>query len=160
VLALTPSSGPWRPEGFLRSVASFAIPAGIAVGIGVVAGYAIARWGFDVDLIRSRTVATGIVVCCGLAVVLRVEEAHGRARLALWGLCAAMLGLFAVALGVPFLRRFYELGTPTGGMVIAWAAGTILGVWGMLAALRVTEHARLSPGEEASAASLVGSRDP
>ena len=36
VLALAPSSGPWRPERFLQSVARFAIPAGIAIGIGIV----------------------------------------------------------------------------------------------------------------------------
>ena len=29
-LALAPSSGPWRPEGFLGAVARFAIPAGLA----------------------------------------------------------------------------------------------------------------------------------
>ena len=29
VLALAPSSGPWRPEGFLRSVVRFALPAGL-----------------------------------------------------------------------------------------------------------------------------------
>src|SRR5439155_23498935 len=62
LLALAPSSGPWRPERFLRSVATFAIPAGVAIGCGVVAGYLLARYGFDLGLTRSRTVATGIVV--------------------------------------------------------------------------------------------------
>ena len=32
VLALAPSSGLWRPENFLKTVARFAIPAGIAIG--------------------------------------------------------------------------------------------------------------------------------
>src|SRR5262249_36907183 len=32
LLALAPSSGPWRPEHFLRSVATFAVPAGVAIG--------------------------------------------------------------------------------------------------------------------------------
>ena len=35
VLALAPSSGPWRVDRFLRSVASFAIPSGVAIGIGI-----------------------------------------------------------------------------------------------------------------------------
>src|SRR5438876_785947 len=137
LLALAPSSGPWRPERFLRSVASFAIPAGIAIGLGVVAGYLLARYGFDLGLTRSRTVATGIVVVCGLAVVVRLERRRGRARLVLWGLCAVMLGLFALALVIPFLRHFYELATPTGESVAAWALGTVIGVGGMVAALRV-----------------------
>lgn len=137
VLALAPSSGPWRPERFLQSVARFAIPAGVAVGIGVVAGYLLARYSFDLGLTRSRTVATGIVVACGLAVVMRLEGEGGRRRLAVGGLCAAMALLFVLALLVPFLREFYELSTPTGEAIAAWALGVALGVGGMLAALRV-----------------------
>ena len=82
LLALAPSSGPWRPEQFLRRVARFALPAGIAIGIGIVAGYLLARYGFDLGLRRSRTVATGIVVVCGLAVVMRLEDESGPRRLA------------------------------------------------------------------------------
>jgi len=74
---------------------------------------------------------------CGLAVVVRLERRRGRARLVLWGLCAVMLGLFALALVIPFLRHFYELATPTGESVAAWALGTVIGVGGMVAALRV-----------------------
>ena len=114
LLALAPSSGPWRPEQFLQSVARFAIPAGLAIGIGIIAGYLLARYGFDLGLRRSRTVATGIVVVCGLAAVIRLETEAGRRRLVLAGLCALMALLFALALMVPFLRNFYELTTPTG----------------------------------------------
>jgi cation-transporting P-type ATPase E len=137
VLALAPSSGPWRPDRFLESVARFAIPAGLAIGIGIVAGYLLARYGFGLGLTRSRTVATGIVVVCGLAVVMRLETEGGRRRLAVAGLCALMALLFALALIVPFLRHFYELSTPTGDAVAAWALGTSLGVGTMLGALRL-----------------------
>jgi cation-transporting P-type ATPase E len=137
VLALAPSSGPWRVERFLQSVARFAIPSGIAVGIGITAGYLVARYGFDLDLRLSRTVATGIVVACGLAVVMRLESEGGRRRLAVGALCAAMALLFVAALAVPFLRDFYELSKPTGEAVVAWALGVALGVGGMLGALRV-----------------------
>src|SRR6202011_947293 len=113
LLALAPSSGPWRPERFLHSVARFAIPAGVAIGIGISAGYLLARYGFELGLSRSRTVATGIVVICGLAVVMRLETEPGRRRLAVAGLCALMALLFALALIVPFLRNFYELSSPT-----------------------------------------------
>src|SRR6185312_1243545 len=137
VLALAPSSGPWRPERFLQSVARFAIPAGVAIGIGIAAGYLLARYGFDLGLSRSRTVATGIVVACGLAVVMRLESETGQRRLAVGGLCAAMAVLFLLALFVPFLRDFYELSTPTGEAIVAWAVGVALGVGGMLGALRL-----------------------
>jgi P-type E1-E2 ATPase len=137
VLALAPSAGPWRPDRFLQSVARFAIPAGLAVGAGIVAGYTIARYGFGLNLIHSRTVATGVTVICGLAVVLRLEGGSGRRRLAVAALCAAMALLFLVSLAIPFLRHFYELATPTSETVVAWAIGAAIGVGGMLGALRL-----------------------
>lgn len=79
----------------MQSVVRFAIPAGAAIGIGIVTGYNLARYGFDLSLIQSRTVATGIVVMCGLAVVLQVEGEGGRRRLTVAVLCGAMLLLFA-----------------------------------------------------------------
>jgi hypothetical protein len=138
VLALAPSSGPWRPERLLRSVARFAIPAGCAIATGIVAGYLLARYELGLDLAHARTVATGIVVACGLAVVLRLEGGGGRRRrLGVAGLCAAMALLFALALVVPPLRDFYELATPTAEAFVAWAAGAGLGIGGMLGALRL-----------------------
>ena len=137
VLALAPSSGPWRPDRFLQSVARFAVPAGVSVGIGIAAGYALARYGFDLGLGRSRTVATGIVVVSGLAVVMRLESERGSRRIAVGGLCAAMALVFAVALFVPVLRDFYELSSPTAEAVAAWAVGVAVGVGGMLVALRL-----------------------
>ena len=137
LLALAPSSGPWQTERYLRSVARFAIPAGLAIGIGIIAGYVLARYGFDLGLRRSRTVATGIVVVCGLAVVIRLESEPGWRRLAIIGLCALMALLFALALIIPFLRSFYELTTPTAETGVAWALGTALGVGTMLGTLRL-----------------------
>ena len=137
VLALAPSSGPWRPEKFVQSVARFAIPAGVAVGVGIVVGYLLARYAFGLDLSQSRTVATGIVVACGLAIVLRLEGGRGRRKAAVGALCAAMALLFAIALFVPFLRDFYELSAPTRDAVLAWAVGVSLGIGGMLGVLRL-----------------------
>jgi cation-transporting ATPase E len=142
LLALAPSSGPWRPDRFLGTVARFALPAGIAIGAGIAAGYALARYGFDLDLDRSRTVATGIVVACGLAAVMRLEDEPGRRRRAVAALCAVMGGVFALALVVPVLRDFYELVTPTWEMTLAWAAGTVLGIGGMLLGVRALGAAR------------------
>ncbi len=140
VLALAPSSGPWRPERFVQSVARFAVPAGLAIGLGIAAGYLLARYGFELGLSRSRTVATGIVVVCGLAVVMRLEGERGRRRLAVAALCMAMALLFALALVIPFLRDFYELARPTGEAVAAWAVGVAFGVGGMLGALRLRQR--------------------
>jgi hypothetical protein len=140
VLALAPSTGPWRVDSYLRSVARFAVPAGVAIGIGITAGYLIAHYGFDLGIAHSRTVATGIVVACGLAVVLRLEGHGGRRGLAVAALCAAMALLFLLALAIPFLRHFYELTKPTGDAVVAWAIGSALGIGGMLGALRLVRQ--------------------
>ena len=35
-LALAPSSGPWRPDGLVREIARFAVPAGLALALGVL----------------------------------------------------------------------------------------------------------------------------
>jgi len=139
LLALAPSSGPWRVERFLQSVARFAVPSGSAIGIGITTGYLLARYGFELDLGHSRTVATGIVVVCGLAVVLVLETRgqRGRRRLAIAGLCAAMAALYALALLVPFLRDFYELSKPSVEAAASWVVGSAVGVGGMLAALRL-----------------------
>jgi magnesium-transporting ATPase (P-type) len=150
LLALAPSSGPWRPERYLQTVARFAVPAGIAIGLGIVCGYLLARYGFGLDLRHSRTVATGVVVVCGLAVVMRLEAESGGRRLEVaGGLCSLMLLIFVLALLVPFLRDFYELSTPTGEGVIAWAIGTVLGVSGMLVALRLARERPEATGVQA-----------
>ena len=139
VLALAPSSGPWRPDRFLQSVARFAIPAGITIGVGIAVGYLLARYGFHLSLTQSRTVATGIVVVCGLGVVMRLENESGPRRLAVAALCAVMALIFMLALAVPFLRDFYELARPTGDAIAAWAVGVAIGLGGMLAALRLVD---------------------
>ena len=46
-LALAPSSGPWQPGRFVREVARFAVPAGVMIGTGVVAGYLFALHDLD-----------------------------------------------------------------------------------------------------------------
>lgn len=141
VLALAPSTGPWRPEGFLRSVAAFALPAGFAIGIGITTGYLLARYAFDLSVVESRTVATASTVFCGLAVVMRLEGRSEKRRLAVGGLCLLMGLLFVAAVAIPFLRDFYELAKPSGDIVMAWAIATVLGVGGMLAALRFAGQA-------------------
>jgi cation-transporting P-type ATPase E len=139
VLALAPSTGPWRPEHFLSSVTRFAITAGVPIGLGISTGYLLARYGFGVGLAQSRTVATATVVVCGLAVVLQIESecAGRRRRIAVAGLSALMALLFVLALVIPFLRRFYELRLPHLASLGAWAIGAALGVGGMLLAFRI-----------------------
>jgi cation-transporting ATPase E len=87
-LALAPSGGHYRSEGFLRDVASFAVPAGSAAALGVLASYLFALNVIDLPLIEARTVATTVIVVVGLYLVLALE-ASGRVR----GAAVAGLGL-------------------------------------------------------------------
>jgi P-type E1-E2 ATPase len=139
ILALAPSSGPWRPEHYLSAVSRFAISAGVPIGLGIAAGFLIARYGFQLGLRESRTVATGIVVACGLGVVLQIEsECAGRLRRLLVALlCIAMALVFVLSLFIPFLRHFYELVRPNGDALVAWAIGVGIGSGGMVLALRL-----------------------
>jgi cation-transporting P-type ATPase E len=142
VLALAPSTGPWQPEHFLSSVTRFATTAGVPIGLGIAAGYFLARYGFHVGLAHARTVATATVVVCGLAVVLQIESecAGRRRRIAVAGLSALMALLFVLALVIPLLRRFYELRPATLGSAGAWAVGSAVGVGGMVVALRLSSR--------------------
>ena len=128
LLALAPTSGPWRPEGFLQSVARFSIPAGIAIGIGILAGYLLARYAFDRDLEQARTVATGSSSPAGSRSCMRSSESRA-AALAVIALCAVMALLFLVALVRPVRRDFFDLATPTGEAVAPVAAAASAGCW-------------------------------
>jgi cation-transporting ATPase E len=117
-LALAPSSGAWQPDGFVRGVARFAVPAGVMIGTGVGAGYLFALHDLDLSVADSRTVALTTLVISGLYLVLALEAGGSRKRSALvGGMCAAMGGLYVVALLLPATRSFFELTVPSAGMV-------------------------------------------
>jgi cation-transporting ATPase E len=137
LLALAPSSGPWRPEGFLRAIARFSIPAGLATGIGILVTYLLARHAFDVDLTQARSATAATVVVSGLAIVFALEDQPGTRRLVVGALCAAMALLFFGACAIPPAREFFEIASPTGGMVGAWLIGSAVAIALLAAALRV-----------------------
>ena len=129
-LALAPSAGEWRTQGFLRDVARFAIPAGTAAGLGVLSAYHFALNVAGVPLVEARSVATTVLVLVGLYFVY-VLEAVGRRR-ARWvgGLCAAMLVLYIVAFWT--LGGFFDLDAPGFWGVVAILGGAALTVTGLV----------------------------
>ena len=117
-LALAPSSGPWQPDRFVRSVARFAVPAGVMIGTGVVAGYLFALHDLDLSVADSRTVALTTLVVCGLYLVLALEAGGSLKRSALvGGMCAVMGGFYVLALLLPATRTFFALTVPSPAMV-------------------------------------------
>jgi cation-transporting ATPase E len=139
-LALAPSTGPWRPEGFLKAIARFSLPAGVATGTGILVGYLVARHGFDASLEEGRTVTVATVVASGLAIVMVLEDEPGRRRLLVGGLCALMALGFVLVAAIPAGRNFFELADPTGAMAAAWAIGTAVTLVLLAAALRLVKQ--------------------
>jgi cation-transporting P-type ATPase E len=118
-LALAPSTGPWRPERFVRGVARFAVPAGVLLGTGLVAGYLFALHDLDLSVADSRTVAVTILVACGLYLVMALEAEGSRRRSTIVaGMCAVLAGLYVVALLLPGTRRFFALTALDPGMIV------------------------------------------
>lgn len=138
-LALAPSSGPWRPEGFLKAIARFSLPAGLATGAGILSAWLLSRHVFDGSLVEARTVTAATVVAAGLAIVMVLEDEPGKRRLAVAGLCLLMALGFVLVAAIPAGRDFFDLATPTGGMAAAWAIGTAVTLALLAVALRLVK---------------------
>jgi magnesium-transporting ATPase (P-type) len=132
-LALAPSTGPWRPDGFVRRVARFAVPAGVLTGTGVIAGYLFALHDLDLSVADSRTVALTTLIACGLFLVMALEAGGSRRRSTLVaGMCAVMGGLYVAALVIPTTRVFFALTVPRPGMLataLIASAASIAALW-------------------------------
>jgi magnesium-transporting ATPase (P-type) len=162
-LALWPSSGPWRPDGFLRAIARFSIPAGLATGIGILSGYLFARYVFDVSLTEARSATAAVSVVAGLSIVYALENEPGRRRLVVGALCLTMAALFFGACAIPAARDFFEIDTATGGMVGAWAVGSAIAVALLVVALRifrVLEARAVAAGAPPAAGEIVPEPEP
>ena len=131
LLALAPSSGPWRTQGMLQRLARFAVPAGAAAGIGVVASYQFSLNALDLPLLEARTVATSVLVLVGLYLIIALEgtEGHRGRMVALMSL--ALAGVYALALALPFVREFFELATPSLEIVATSVVGASISVAGL-----------------------------
>jgi magnesium-transporting ATPase (P-type) len=144
-LALAPSAGEWRTQGFLRELARFAIPAGTAAGLGVVASFLLAINLIEMSELRARTVATTVLVAVGLYLVF-VLEASSRVRdWTVGGLCLVLFALYLVVLALPGWRDFFEVAVPDPAIIICSIAGTALAVTGLALTDERFLPARLRP---------------
>jgi cation-transporting ATPase E len=148
-LALAPSSGPWRPEGFVRRVGRWAVPAGTIAGVGVVSGYLFALHDLAFSVVRARTIATTVLIAVGLYLVLALEAAGSRRRSTLvGGMCLSLAGAFVAALVLAPVRRFFELSVPTPGMIATAAVASLLAIGALaLAGFTPTADEATSRGE-------------
>jgi magnesium-transporting ATPase (P-type) len=150
-LALGPSEGTFELRGFLREVARFAVPAGTAAGLGVLASYLFALNVARVPLIEARTIATSVLVIVGLYLIIALEASGRRRGAAVTTLCLVLLALYLIALAFPFSRSFFELDVPGPGgwlIVVFGAAVAMTGLW-------LTDE-RFLPGRGAGARTASG----
>jgi magnesium-transporting ATPase (P-type) len=132
LLALAPSSGPWRLGDFGRDVARFAVPAGVLVGVGVVASYLFALNALDLEVGEARTIATSVLVAAGLYLVLALEGVGGRRGRYVSAGCLALAGVYVAVLLIPATREFFDLARPTLEIlagILAGAAIALIGLW-------------------------------
>jgi magnesium-transporting ATPase (P-type) len=134
-LALAPSTGPWRAAGFGRSVARFAVIAGVLTGTGVVAAYLFALHDLDLSVTGARTVALTTLVGTGLYLVMALEAGGSTRRSALVAAMSGVMGaIYLVTLLLPAGRAFFELSPIGPGMIVT----SILAIGVSVAALALS----------------------
>jgi P-type E1-E2 ATPase len=131
-LALAPSAGEFRIKGFLRDIARFAIPAGTAAGLGVLASYLFVYDVLDRPLKESRTVATTVLLVVGLYLIMALESTTTRRGKWVGALCAVLAAFYALVLILPSGRHFYALDVPGPLSWLAIAGGAALAVGGLV----------------------------
>ncbi len=127
-LALAPSSGPWHPAGFVRDAIRFALPAGMIIGVGVVASYLFALHDLGYAVREARVIATTVLVIAGLYLVYEIEGGSLRRRTAVGSMCLVLFGLYVAAILLPPTRHFFELEIPSPGMAITALLGAALAI--------------------------------
>jgi cation-transporting ATPase E len=131
-LALAPSEGSYRTTGFLRDVARFAVPAGTAAGLGVLAAYHFTLSVVGTSLVDARTVATSVLILVGLYLVLALEASGGRRSYAVAALAGVLLLIYVLVLGSSAGRDFFELAVPSFLDVVAILLGAAIAIAGLV----------------------------
>jgi P-type E1-E2 ATPase len=145
-LALAPSSGPFRLQGFLRGVLQFAVPSGAAVGFGVLSGYLAALEVFNLSLVESRTVSTTVMVVIGWYLILALEGSGRMRGAAVFTMCLVLAVAYVGVLIVPATRDFFALAAPSLPIVLIAGCASAVAIGGLAA----TSDAFV-PGREARA---------
>ncbi|MBS1886335.1 MAG: HAD-IC family P-type ATPase [Actinobacteria bacterium] len=113
VLALAPSDGPLYRGHLIRSLAAFAIPAGVATGVASIISCFLVNTVAGGGLAAGRTAATTTLIVLGLAFVLLLERGPGREHIAIQSYMLAMVAglgaLYALMLAAEPVRKFFEL---------------------------------------------------
>ena len=129
-LALAPSEGPVRREGFLASLLAFVVPAGVVSALTIDCGYLLARGPLGAGVTEGRTAAVLVTTAMGLAIVVEVERGleGRRVRPWVWGMALGFAAALAGGLQVPALRRFFAAEVPSADVWLLVAGCLAAGV--------------------------------
>ena len=119
-LALAAGTPRARP-GFVRRVAAFTIPAGVAAAGATFASYGIARAVGGVTVVQARTIATLALGAMGIWVLALIARPLNPSRLLL---VIAMAAGFVMALSVGLSRTIFALALPPPPVTLAAAGVT------------------------------------
>jgi magnesium-transporting ATPase (P-type) len=131
-LALAPSTGQFQLQGFLRGGFRFSVPAGAALGFGVLSSYLAALEVFDLELIEARTVATTVMVVVGWYLIVALEGSGRLRGAAVVTLCLVLAAAYAVVLLLPFARDFFALAAPSLPILLISAGGCAVAIGGLV----------------------------
>ena len=122
-LALAPGT-PRAQPGFTRRVLEFAVPAGLATGVAVLAADAIAHAMPGVTQVQAQTASLLAAFAMGLWVlgVVALTAAPGRAKTPVLALIAAMAACLAALFAIPAGRSTFALQLPPASVLAAEAA--------------------------------------
>jgi cation-transporting P-type ATPase E len=113
VLALAPSDGPLYRGHLLKSLAAFAVPAGVATALGSILSFFLVDTVAGASLDAGRTAATTTLIVLGLAFVLLLERGPGREHIAIQSymlaLVAGLGALYALILAASPVRAFFQM---------------------------------------------------
>src|SRR5204862_3538860 len=84
ILALVPSPGRVRRDGFLASVLAFSARAGVAAAAAIAGAYLLARGPLDLGVTEGQTVAIVTATVVGMAILVDVERGPERRRVRPW----------------------------------------------------------------------------
>jgi cation-transporting P-type ATPase E len=113
VLALAPSDGPLYRGRLLRSLAAFAVPAGVGAALGSILSFFLVDTVFGGTLEAGRSAATTTLIVLGLCFVLLLERGPGREHIAIQSYMLALIAglgaLFALGLAAAPVRDFFQM---------------------------------------------------
>ena len=110
---------------------NFSVPAGVAVGLGLVASYLTALDVVNLPLIEARTVATTVMLFLSLYLIVVLEASSRRRGTAVIALCLALATAYVAVLLLPAARSFFALAEPNLAIALVAAGGVLLAVVGL-----------------------------